>query len=100
MRLLVAARGDDLVCRRIALPAAAALASLLFALHPLRVESVVWATERKDVLYAFFFLAALVSYTAYLKRDDKRFYFLALGLFLFSLLAKAMAVSFPLLYLE
>ncbi len=41
---------------------AAALAALLFSVHPLRVESVVWATERRDVLSAFFFLASIYCY--------------------------------------
>ena len=42
---------------------AAFLAALLFSLHPLRVESVVWITERKDVLYSFFYLGGLNIYT-------------------------------------
>src|SRR5215475_14351251 len=40
----------------------------LFALHPLHVESVAWASERKDVLSAFFFLLTLLAYTRYVKR--------------------------------
>ena len=42
--------------------AAAAAAALFFAVHPLRVESVAWATERKDVLSGFFFMAAMICY--------------------------------------
>jgi len=41
------------------------IASLFFALHPLRVESVVWASERKDVLCLFFTVAAMLSYLSY-----------------------------------
>src|SRR5947207_13835582 len=40
----------------------AAFAALVFAIHPLRVESVAWATERRDVLSGFFFLATLDCY--------------------------------------
>lgn len=39
---------------------------LLFGIHPMRVESVAWATERKDVLFALFFFAALVSYVRWM----------------------------------
>lgn len=46
---------------------AAAIAALIFGLHPLHVESVAWVTERKDVLYAFFYMAALLCYGQYLK---------------------------------
>jgi protein O-mannosyl-transferase len=45
-----------------ALSLGAAFAALLFAVHPLRVESVVWVTERKDVLCGFFFLLAVIAY--------------------------------------
>lgn len=45
---------------------------LLFGLHPMRVESVAWATERKDVLFAVFFFAALLCYYDYLKTENQR----------------------------
>ncbi len=38
------------------------MAALFFALHPLRAESVAWATERRDVLAGFFFLFTIVMY--------------------------------------
>ena len=41
---------------------AAAVGALFFAIHPLRVESVAWATERRDVLSGFFWLLALLAY--------------------------------------
>jgi tetratricopeptide (TPR) repeat protein len=76
------------------------LTSLLFAIHPLRVESVVWISERKDVLYAFFYLSALISYLYYLfKEKNSKFYLLSLFLFLCSLLSKSMAVTLPLILL-
>ena len=69
--------------------------ALFFAVHPLRVESVAWIAERKDVLYALFFLGGLIAHFYYTKRNSKKYYFLCLFLFLLSLLSKAMAVSFP-----
>jgi len=48
------------------------LGGLMFGLHPMRVESVAWATERKDVLFAAFFFAALISYYDYLKTENKQ----------------------------
>ena len=72
--------------------------TLLFAVHPLHVESVAWVSERKDVLYSFFYLGALISYIYYLKKDQLlRFYYFALLLFTVSLLSKAMAVTLPLM---
>ena len=41
------------------------IASLLFGIHPLHVESVAWISERKDVLYCFFFLLSLIAYVYY-----------------------------------
>ncbi len=69
--------------------------SLLFGIHPLHVESVVWISERKDVLYTFFFLGSLIAYLHYSKTKTARAYLLSLFLFVLSLLSKAMAVSLP-----
>lgn len=74
----------------------AAFVSLLFGLSPVHVESVTWISERKDVLYTFFFLSSLIAYQFFIKKNNLVLYFLALILFLFSLLSKAMAVSLPL----
>jgi len=73
-----------------------AFVSLLFGLHPMHVESVAWISERKDVLYTFFFLSSLIAYQFFIKKNNLILYFLSLLLFLFSLLSKAMAVSLPL----
>ena len=75
------------------------LAALLFAIHPLRVESVAWISERKDVLYSFFLFLSLWSYVRFLENREQRFYFGSLVLFVLSLLAKPMAVTLPLLLL-
>ncbi|MFZ4543425.1 MAG: tetratricopeptide repeat protein [Saprospiraceae bacterium] len=66
---------------------------LLFAVHPMHVESVAWVSERKDVLYSFFFLLASVAYLNFLK-DRKTWWMIAvIGFFILSCLSKAMAVS-------
>ncbi len=70
------------------------LVAALFALHPLHVESVVWISERKDVLSTFFFLLTLLAYVRYVK-GGKVFYILALVSFAFGLMAKPMLVTLP-----
>ncbi len=75
--------------------------AMLFALHPMHVESVAWVSGRKDVLYTFFMLPALICYIKYLQTHHKKalFYTAALVLFVLSLLSKPSAVIFPLLLL-
>ncbi len=76
---------------------AAGLGAILFGIHPMRVESVAWVTERKDVLFGVFFLAALWYYIQYVRTGYiKKYFYFALGLFSFSLVAKIQAVSLPL----
>ncbi len=75
----------------------ACLTALLFGVHPLHVESVAWVSARKDVLYAFFFLGAMICYCYYLRGGRaRRFYYGALTLFLLSVLSKATAIILPL----
>ena len=50
---------------------------LLFAIHPLRVESVAWVAEQKNVLSGLFFLLSLLSYVYYLKKGGRKLYLLA-----------------------
>ena len=76
-----------------------AAVAALFALHPLRVESVAWAAERKDVLSALFGLLALGAYLRHVRRPGTRRYLLALGLFALGLTAKPMLVTLPFLLL-
>lgn len=82
---------------------AALVAALLFAVHPLRVESVAWVTERRDVLSSFWMLAAVLLY---LKANDavasglrRRFLAAAFVAFILSLLSRAMAVTLPVILL-
>src|SRR5512144_2468518 len=97
---------------------AAGVTGLLFGLHPLHVESVAWAAERKDLLCALFFLLCITSYAKYGEsrqptaggrhaetegggeaRGQKfffnRHYLLAFGFFALALMSKPMAVSLP-----
>jgi Flp pilus assembly protein TadD len=71
--------------------------AVLFAVHPLRVESVAWVTEQKDLLYGLFFLAAAVTYVLYRLGRFPGFYYASLALFALSLMAKPMMIAFPLL---
>ena len=73
----------------------ALVAALLFGIHPLHVESVAWASELKDLLYTFFFLASYIFYLKYVTKPGSKFYLFSLLLFLLSLLSKGMAVSLP-----
>ncbi len=85
-----------------------ALIAALFAWHPLRVESVAWVAERKDVLSTFFALLTLLSYAKAVMSDEcsvkdgrphasrlTRHYFLALFFFALGLMAKPMLVTLP-----
>lgn len=74
----------------------AVIASLVFGIHPMHVESVAWITERKDVLYASFYMLALLFYWIYLTGKRKIFYGLSLICGSLSILAKPMALSLPL----
>lgn len=69
--------------------------ALLFAIHPLNVESVAWAAQRKSVLSAFFFFACLLAWHRYATRRSWPAYWLALGWFVLGLLSKPMLVSTP-----
>jgi tetratricopeptide (TPR) repeat protein len=71
------------------------LVAALFAVHPLRVESVAWATERKDVLSCFFGVLALWAYVRYVERPGWRRYLAVCGALLLSLLAKPMLLTLP-----
>ncbi len=75
----------------------AAFVSLLFGIHPMHVESVAWISERKDVLYTFFFMLSLIQYFYYVTKSEskRKHYILVLVFFFLSLLSKSAAVSLP-----
>ncbi len=93
---------------RKAIVAAGIVAGLLFAVHPIHVESVAWVSERKDVLCAFFYLLSIMAYIQYassfsLKTSitestpgfSKRTYLVSLLFFVLALMSKPMAVVLP-----
>src|SRR5207244_5211506 len=88
-----------LLAGELALPAPAGwLAAGLWALHPAHVESVAWITERKNVLYTFFWLGSLLLYLRWRRADARRaplLYAASLLLFVLSLLSKGAAMTLP-----
>src|SRR5262245_46604545 len=82
-----------------AAPWPGAIAAALFALHPLRVESVAWVAGRKDVLSAAFGLLALIAYARHAQRGSQRAYGAALACTVGALLSKATWVTLPGLFL-
>lgn len=77
----------------------ALIAALVFAIHPMRVESVAWVTERKDVLFGLFYIAALVQYWEYIQKNSARRYIFALICAVASSFSKLMAYSLPFILL-
>ena len=99
-RLLAAARdgGRQTAHRDALMVAGAAAAALVFALHPLRVESVAWITERRDVLSGLFFLAAILAYLRGVEAGqgiEPRWRTYSLVLFGAGLLSKASVMTLP-----
>ena len=72
-----------------------ALTAVLFALHPLQIESVAWISERKTVLAALCWILAMFAYLRYLRRPDLRRYLPVVGLFAVGLMAKPLVVTLP-----
>jgi tetratricopeptide (TPR) repeat protein len=78
---------------------ASALAAALFAVHPLRAESVAWVTERKGLLMALYSLLTLQAYVSYARRPTTGRLLAVAGLLTLALMAKPQAVTLPLLLL-
>ena len=72
-----------------------AFVAALFAIHPLRVESVVWVAERKDVLSGLFFVLTLWAYARYTRHPSAARYILIMLLFSFGLMSKPMLITLP-----
>ena len=99
-RLLRMIPGDGLGWLRGFVEPIAFLTALLFGLHPIHVESVAWATERKDVLYSFFYLSALLLYMGPNGASRKpKVLWICGALYILSLMAKPMAVTLPFILL-
>lgn len=73
--------------------------ALLFALHPLHVESVAWATARKDVLSTFFLFLTIWAYYGYTKKQTVKRYVLVIVLYSLGLMSKPMLVTLPFMLL-
>jgi len=104
LRLFTAARRERPEATGLRTRLAAAAAALLFAIHPLRVESVAWATERRDVLSTFFLLLAVLTYLRAVRPRSPelasgRWYLASCAALLLSLLSKAWGMSFVLIAL-
>jgi tetratricopeptide (TPR) repeat protein len=85
-----------LVLRRLFSDGAAAwMAALFFALHPVNVESVAWITEQKNTLSLLFYLAAALAYLRFDETRGRRAYSAALVLFVLSLLCKTVTATLP-----
>ena len=72
-----------------------AFVAVLFALHPLHVESVAWISERKDVLSAFFWMLTLCLYVYYTEKPVIKRYLLVVFSFVLALMSKPMVVTLP-----
>ncbi|NQU09340.1 tetratricopeptide repeat protein [bacterium] len=79
--------------------AVALLTAALFGLHPTRVESVAWITERKDVLFACCYLLAMMAWLRWGRTGRRGSYYVAFAAFILSALAKPAAVTFPMVAL-
>src|SRR2546427_1930643 len=84
-----------------ALALSAGFGSLVFAIHPLRVESVAWATERRDVLSGLFYLLTILMYLRAREREERGrgWYWLSVAVFVLALLSKSMVVNLPIVLL-
>ena len=101
---LLSVAGSVPTSRGYLLSVSAAFAALLFGVHPLRVESVAWATERRDVLAGFFFLGTILGYLRANSvpegRQARRQWLLAaVILYFLSLLSKASGITLPIVML-
>jgi len=69
--------------------------ALIFGIHPMHVESVAWVSERKDLLYTFFFLLSLIQYWKFLQTEKRTGFWLCFLFFLLSVLSKPSAIILP-----
>src|SRR5437868_161042 len=72
-----------------------AFVAALFAIHPLRVESVAWVAERKDVLSGVFFMLTLIAYVHYIRAPSTWRYLIVAFVFALGLMSKPMLVTLP-----
>src|SRR5438552_756807 len=84
-----------------ALAVSSGVAALVFAIHPLRVESVAWVTERRDVLSGLFYLLTILLYLRAREREERgrAWYWLSVAAFVCALLSMSMVVNIPIVLL-
>ena len=102
LRLLAWRVPGDHARKRWAAPAGAAVAAVIFGVHPLRVESVAWLTERRDLLSGLFILLTVLSYLRANRPGQahrSRWMGITLGFFVLSLLSKVIGVTLPVVLL-
>jgi hypothetical protein len=73
----------------------AIIVACLFGIHPMHVESVAWIAERKDVVYAFFYLSALIFYLRFIRQGKVINYWMVCFCFILSLFSKTAAITLP-----
>jgi len=71
--------------------------AILFAIHPMHVESVAWISERKDLLYTLFYIVSLLFYLKYLEKRNWKFLIAVYTFFILSCLSKSAAITLPLI---
>ena len=69
--------------------------TLLFGIHPMHMESVVWVSGRKDLLYTIFYLSSCISYLYYHESNKNKFQVIVVVFFILSALSKGMAITLP-----
>jgi Tfp pilus assembly protein PilF len=103
LRLLRDAWTGSVLVSEPGLRAAAGAGALLWGIHPLRVEAVAWATERQEVLCAFFFLLSVITYLRMQAAEGRgvrwKWHLVSVGCFALSLLSKATGIMLPLVLL-
>jgi tetratricopeptide (TPR) repeat protein len=75
------------------------IASILFGIHPLHVESVAWISERKDLLSTYFFMLTIITYLYYINNKKRKFYYISLFIFILALMAKPSVFIIPFILL-
>jgi len=73
--------------------------AMLFAIHPMNVESVAWISERKNLISTLFFFLTLLTYFSYVKKPNRKKYLVLIFVFMLGLLAKPMLITLPVLLL-